>query len=318
MGEQPGYEDERFGEVVNRMRSNLANSLFKSIFIMFPFLRHLKPLAYVMPLIRQQLRNIVFIEAYISEKIKKHVDNFDEFHEPNNFIEAFLLEQHKLNKQNVKSHTFTEKQLSTLIFELFIAGTDTTSNSLTWSILMLALYPDVQKRCQEEIDSKIGRERSPTMKDKQNTPYISAVFDEVQRYSTLVPMALLHRSFENDTILGYNIPANSFVVPFIYAIHHDPNVWEKPNEFNPKRFLSNDEKLYQPRDELIPFGMGKRICLGESLAKVELYIFFVSLVQKYNFKLHENDLNRLDDILLGSEGTIHSPNDHHIIFTHRT
>ncbi|MCL4169781.1 UNVERIFIED_CONTAM: hypothetical protein GTU68_004949, partial [Idotea baltica] len=97
----------------------------------------------------------------------------------------------------------------------------------------------------------------------------------------IVPNSLPHRNFKADTIQGYKIPANSRIIPCIYAAHHDPEVWEKPEEFYPQHFL-NDNGEYRSREELIPFSIGRRSCLGESLARMELFVFFASIIRRYS------------------------------------
>jgi cytochrome P450 len=327
IGEQPGYEDDDFMEVVNRVRQNLSRSFLTAPMFMFRrFFELAAPLVFLSAQSKSTLANLKCISSYLQMRIDAHVSRFNPDQAPIDYIDAFLLEKYKLDKEqdgatteNKEQHSFSDQQLRRELIDLFVAGTDTTSNSLTWGLLFLALNPDVQKRCHDEIDAQIGRERFPCKKDRDNTPYLLAVMDEVQRFASIVPQGVFHRSINDDTLQGYHVPGNTIIVPFVYGAHHDPRVWEKPSEFYPEHFLETTDGdsasvKYKSRDELVPFLIGKRECLGETLAKTELYVFFITLLQRYKVSLPNKERERLDSILLGSDGTIHSPAEHRLHF----
>ncbi|XP_072051622.1 cytochrome P450 2U1-like [Amphiura filiformis] len=100
---------------------------------------------------------------------------------------------------------------------------------------------------------------------------------------SITPLGVSHSCGDDTTIEGYNIPKGSVVVSNPWAVHHDPDIWKNPDEFNPDRFLDKGGCL-QEREELIPFSTGRRICPGEQLAKMELYIFFTHLLHRFTFK----------------------------------
>lgn len=87
-------------------------------------------------------------------------------------------------------------------------------------------------------------------------------------------------------INGYKIPAGSHVIPLINSVHMDPNLWDKPEEFNPSRFVDSEGKVRKP-EYFIPFGVGRRMCLGDILAKMELFLFFSSFMHTFNITLPE-------------------------------
>jgi cytochrome P450 family 2 subfamily J len=223
MGERPGYEDDEFSGVMQSVRENLGVTAFTSPAMMFPGLfKYFQSAMLLIPRTRRILRNLRHTLAYLETKISSHMKNFHANEESVDYIDAFLQEKHRLDAIDSSSHTYTTGQLKREIFELFIAGTDTTSNSLCWSLILLAIHPDIQKRCHDEIDAAIGREKMATMKNKEQMPFIQAVLDEVQRYGSIVPMGVLHRNFEEDTVRGYRIPQSTLIVPFVYGAHHDP------------------------------------------------------------------------------------------------
>lgn len=181
----------------------------------------------------------------------------------------------------------------------------------------MALHQEVQQLVRKEIHEKIGKERAPRTGDRQEMRYTEAVLMEVQRIASIVPTALPHRTISACKVMGYDIPANALVIPNLYTIHHDPSIWPAPDRFDPEaNFIHRDEngviKLINT-EFLIPFGVGKRICLGKSLAKQELWIFFVGILQKFAITAHpDNQLPSPQE--LSSEGLVRAPVCYQICF----
>ncbi|KAG8570480.1 hypothetical protein GDO81_011287 [Engystomops pustulosus] len=187
------------------------------------------------------------------------------------------------NKDNPSS-SFTEETLLHVIADLFVAGTDTTSNTLRWSLLMMILHPQIQKKVHEEIDSVIGRGRLPTIEDHSKMPYTNAVIHEVQRFGNILPIALLHMTYRNTNIQGFDIPKGTTIIPNLTSVLKDKNIWKKPYQFYPEHFLDAEGKFVK-NEAFIPFSAGRRICVGEQLARMDLFIFFVSLLQRFEFRI---------------------------------
>ncbi|CAG8836625.1 33749_t:CDS:2, partial [Gigaspora margarita] len=160
--------------------------------------------------------------------------------------------------------------------EIFSAGTDTVSASLTWLTAALANNPHVQSKAHQELDRVIGQSRIPEVSDEQNIPYIRAIIKESQRYCGPVYLGLPHAIEEDDDYNGYHIPANSVVVLNQYGIHTDEKRYENPKEFKPERFLGFTESSatlangnYENRDHF-GFGAGRRLCTGIHMAFTRL------------------------------------------------
>lgn len=96
----------------------------------------------------------------------------------------------------------------------------------------------------------------------------------------------LYVTYSDETLNGYKIPAGSHVVPLISSVHMDPNLWDKPNEFNPERFINAEGHVQKP-EYFIPFGVGRRMCLGIVLARMELFLFFSSIMHRFEITLPE-------------------------------
>ena len=120
-----------------------------------------------------------------------------------------------------------------LIGDLLFAGTETTGNTLTWSIVYLLHYPDVKEKVQKEIDKVLGKYKKPSILDKQKMPYVEATVMEIQRIADVAPLAVPHSGLEDVELRGYTIPKGTTVMPNLYAVHRDERIWEHPYQFNP-------------------------------------------------------------------------------------
>ncbi|CAH1264340.1 CYP2U1 [Branchiostoma lanceolatum] len=220
---------------------------------------------------------------HIKKRIKEHEETFDS-NDIRDFIDAFLMESKKRHGDD--NSNFSEQEHATIVYQLFLAGTDTTSTTLRWALLYMILHPDIQGKVQQEIDSVMGPNQEPSMVHRSQMPYTEATLTEVLRLAPVAPLTIPHGT-SNDTVFrGYNIPKETSVTVNIWSVHRDPNLWPGPDKFDPTRFLDDSGK-YVRRDEVIPFSIGRRVCLGEQLARMEIFLIFTSLLQRFTFKLPE-------------------------------
>ncbi|XP_072014917.1 cytochrome P450 2A10-like [Amphiura filiformis] len=226
------------------------------------------------------------LHEFRNEMIESHRKNFD----PNNLNDVIdlWLNEIRLHKSDDPNSFLHPNNMAGLILLLFLAGTDTTSNTLRWGSQYLVRYPKVQDRIHREIDTVVGRNRLPKLADKLNLPYTQAVIAELHRIISLAPLSVLHVAGETATFRGYTIPKNSVVISNLYAVMHSPEIWGDPEEFRPERFLDDDCNFHEPI-EVIPFGVGRRVCLGEALARQELFIFFTHLLHQFKFEKTSED-----------------------------
>ncbi|KAJ8780353.1 hypothetical protein J1605_011617 [Eschrichtius robustus] len=139
----------------------------------------------------------------------------------------------------------------------------------------MSLNPDIQEKVHEEIERVIGGDRAPSLTDKARMPYTEATIMEVQRLSVVVPLSIPHMTSEKTGksrafLLGTPLREARPLHP---EDLRDPAIWEKPNDFYPNRFLDDQGQLIK-KETFIPFGIGKRVCMGEQLAKMELFLMF--------------------------------------------
>ncbi|XP_072272884.1 cytochrome P450 2W1-like [Pyxicephalus adspersus] len=240
----------------------------------FPILKHfLKTPGIVLKKVDQL--NEILRELFKQAKEVKCEDSF------RTYSEAFMQKQEREKAMDEKENIFTEKNLLASTFDLMLGGTETTSTTLQWAILLMMKYPHIQKTVQDEIEEVIGLERPPRWDDQKCLPYCLAVVHEIQRFGNILQY-LTHSTPTDISFRGYRIPKGTAVVPLFTSILYDESKWESPREFNPNHFLDADGKFLK-RDEFFAFSKGRRVCVGESLARMELFLFITGMLQKFTF-----------------------------------
>ena len=219
--------------------------------------------------------------ALLDSTIAEHQATLDPA-APRDYIDAFLIES---QRPDAKQRGFDDNNLRTMCQDFFIAGSETTSTSMTWGMLMMVLHPDVQARVQAELDAVVGENRLPSYEDHPRLPYTEAVLAEVWRFSSFVPLAVPHCSSGGSVQLaGYTIPRGATVLIHLHSAHHDADHWGDPDVFRPERFIGADGK-FRKDDFFVPFGVGKRACIGESMARAEFFTFLACLLHRFSVRL---------------------------------
>ncbi|XP_077069889.1 cytochrome P450 2K1-like [Siphateles boraxobius] len=270
------YTDPQFTEMVNRANENIRVSGSPSMMLynIFPWLG---PFLNSKRIIE---RNLFKNRAEIMKLITGLLETLNP-HDRRGFVDSFLNRKQSDEYSFKKDTHFHLENLLGTVGNLFAAGTDTTGTTLRWGLMLMAKYPHIQYRVHEEIDRVIGG-RQPTVEDRKKLPYTDAVIHETQRLANIVPLNLPHETSCDVHFNGYFIKKGTTVVPLLTSVLKDASEWEKPNSFYPEHFL--DEKgQFVKRDAFMPFSAGRRVCLGESLARMELFLFFTSLLQSYRF-----------------------------------
>jgi cytochrome P450 len=163
-----------------------------------------------------------------------------------------------------------------------LAGHETTANALSWMWYLLALNPDARSRLFDEVDTVL-RGRTPSADDLYDLPWTTAVFHEAMRYFS--PAWAIPRLAVRDGMIGsHRIKKGTTVIIPVHLVHHDPRFWPNPEEFDPSRFLPG-AGTDRPRSAYLPFGGGKRGCIGQGFATMESVLITVMLSQKYVFDL---------------------------------
>ncbi|XP_076825448.1 cytochrome P450 2J6-like [Clavelina lepadiformis] len=304
-GERFDYDNKQIEEILSRLTAFTADTttaLASRICVLAPFLRDIPPIIFVYSRYKERL-SMVF--EFIKKKVDEHKETFNEDY-LRDFIDAFLKESIKDN-----NNWFTNDQLIFYIRELFFAGTETVSSTLTWALLCLLHYPEVHQKLRREILNVIGYDGTASMTHKPMMPYTRAFLQEVMRYRTLAPLSIFHKTNEDAELNGYFIPKNTMVGPNIWAVHNDPDFWDEPEKFKPERFIDDKGEFVQP-SHIIPFSLGPRACLGKQLAKMEIFIFLVSMVQRFEFLPNPDDYE-LPEVEHGTSGVAFVPHPFRLV-----
>ncbi|NWZ80266.1 steroid 17-alpha-hydroxylase/17,20 lyase [Poecile atricapillus] len=183
----------------------------------------------------------------------------------------------------------TDDHLLMTVGDIFGAGVETTTTVLKWAVLYLLHYPEIQRKIQEEMDHKIGLVRHPHLSDRPLLPYLEATISEVLRIRPVSPLLIPHVSLADTSIGEYSIPKGARVIINLWSVHHDEKEWDKPEEFNPGRFLDErGQHIHSPSPSYLPFGAGIRVCLGKVLAKMELFLFLAWVLQRFTLECPED------------------------------
>ncbi|XP_013863516.1 cytochrome P450 2J6 [Austrofundulus limnaeus] len=279
MGKRYDYSDHTFQIMLKYMADAiwLEGSVWGQLYQSFPKVMYYLPGPH-----NRIFSNYTTIQDFLSKEIEKHKTDLDPSN-PRDYIDAFLTEMKNHKDSDLG---FTENNLVMVSLDLFLAGTETTSTTLMWALVYLVKSPDIQEKVQAEIDNVIGRVRQPSMADRPNLPYTDAVIHEIQRFGNIVPLNGLRVAAKDTTVGGYFIPKGTSIMPVLTSVLFDKNEWATPDTFNPGHFLDSSGKFVK-REAFLPFSAGKRVCLGEGLARMELFLFLVGLLQKFTFSAPE-------------------------------
>lgn len=171
----------------------------------------------------------------------------------------------------------------------------------------------VQHCLRTELDAVVGRHRLPNNNDRCMLPYTEAVVCEIQRISNVAPLGIVHRCTETVKFGGYIIPKDTIALVSLYSMHMDEAYWKDPYSFRPERFL-DEHGHFIYHENFLPFGLGKRRCMGENLAKSSLFLFFASFMHSFNIRVPKGE--PLPDIV-GLDGITLSPKPFKLILSPR-
>ncbi|KAL8615080.1 hypothetical protein ACOMHN_009156 [Nucella lapillus] len=304
-GKRFDYEDPEFISYMQYIARNFKMLSGTAILNFLPFLSYVPGDPFKM---KDAIASYDPVLAFIDKQLTDHQTTLREEgtgvvdHRPD-FIFSYLHQAQQHQTRGDQDTTLNEENLRICAADLFIAGTETTSTAILWGLLFFLHHPHVQDKCFQEISEVIGPHRPPSMSDRPKMTYLEATICEVLRRADIAPLAVWHASAYDVNFRGYVIPKGTTITPFVGSVLHDLDIWGDPENFRPERFIGPDGKVTKP-EQFIPFNIGRRVCLGESLARMELFLYLATLIQNFRFlPPEEGQLPSLEGIF----GMTHSP-----------
>ncbi|KAF3693289.1 Cytochrome P450 2F3 [Channa argus] len=275
-GQRFSYDDDHFLHFLQTISEALrfGSSPWGQLYNIFPRLMERLPGRH-----HDIFARIEQLREFIMKKIQEHQHTLEP-NSPRDYIDCFLLRQRQ--ETHIATTEFHFDNLVSTVFNLFLAGTETTSSTIRFALSVLIKYPEAQERMQQEIDTVVGQERCPCMEDRKSLPFTDAVLHEIQRLMDIVPMSLPHYTLQDISFRGYTIPKDTLIIPLLHSVLREEKYWTTPWSFNPQHFLDENSN-FKKNPAFLPFSTGKRSCVGESLARMEIFLFLASLLQHFTF-----------------------------------
>ncbi|XP_051578815.1 cytochrome P450 1B1 [Myxocyprinus asiaticus] len=222
--------------------------------------------------------------AYVKDKVVQHRDTY------NPGITRDMSDAFIGVIEHGKDSSLTKDFVEGTVTDLIGAGQDTISTAMQWIFLLLVKYPSMQTKLQEQIDKVVGRDRLPSIEDRSKLAYLDAFIYETMRYTSFVPVTIPHSTTSDVTIEGLHIPKDTVVFINQWSVNHDPQKWQDPHIFNPSRFLDENGALDKDlTNSVMIFSTGKRRCIGDQIAKVEVFLFSAILLHQCSFESNPSE-----------------------------
>ncbi|CAJ0950880.1 unnamed protein product, partial [Mesorhabditis belari] len=220
-------------------------------------------------------QNIDKYISFIERQVFSLISSFLETSEPTNLVHAYLKEMKEVNEK------LDLENLVAICNDLWLGGMESTATCLRWILAYMIHYPDVQRKAFDEINSLFPI-RKLSFVDRNRLPYTQAVLNEIQRHCNMNPFLNFHVCTEETQLFGQRIPKETTVMAQIWSVLRSQEIFEDPFAFRPERFITSRGELNKNLlNKNIVFGIGKRSCAAEGLAKMQLFLIFANLIQKY-------------------------------------
>ncbi|KAM7254744.1 hypothetical protein ACFE04_019985 [Oxalis oulophora] len=244
----------------------------------FPWLRKLDPQGLRRNMSKDLGKALDIASKFVEERIKEKPE------EKKDYLDVLLGYEGKGKEEMDK---LSLKEINTLILEIFIAGSETTSSTIEWALTELLVNPKAMEEAKAELAKVVGPNKKFSENDISNVPFLQAVVKETLRLHPVLPFLVPRKATQDTSFMDYQIPKNTQVLVNVWAIGRDPDVWTDPWSFKPERFLNEKSNVdYKGLNyELIPFGAGRRMCAGVPLAHRMLHLILGSLLHEFDWKL---------------------------------
>ena len=289
-------EVKKFSELKDLIANHMRTGISPLTLTAMEYPHFFKHLPFFKEHLKRYKNQYITLTSYCFEQIQKHKEKIlkKEIEEYSDFVDFYLKE---MEKNNFK--TFDERQLMNFLYDTFIAGQETTANTIIFGLIYSINFPEIQQKLHEELDAVIGSDRIINIKDKPYLIYTQAFINETLRMTNLLPQNLFHKNIKDVEIDGYLIKKGTTIIPQISCVLYNEEIFPEPYKFKPERFIDENGNLRKV-DELVPFSIGKRQCLGESLARMELFLIISNFYNTYKVSVHEQppSMNKIPGITI--------------------
>ena len=300
-------EDEQFKARVDTANAFTTFSASGNPIDAMPWLR------YFMPWKVSTLYHLLKDSANIGhQNICDHMNSFSESH-VRDITDAFLATElpEKVEDETI---SVSKSLLLWTVNNLADAGFETTATMTNWLITYMVAFPEVQNRVHGEIDDVVGSSRRIDLNDRSKLSYTEATILEVMRITSAVPFSTPRFTTKDTKLNGFGIDKGTVILPNLHSVNMDKEFWKNPELFLPERLLNDKGNLDVDKcNRVLQFGMGRRRCVGEQLARLELFLLFSNVMQRCRFnKAHPGPVD-----LTQMRGLIYKPMDIKVVVTAR-
>uniref|UniRef100_H2YUX2 Uncharacterized protein n=1 Tax=Ciona savignyi TaxID=51511 RepID=H2YUX2_CIOSA len=304
MGKRFEYNDPVM-EIITEHRFVLLSimDLLHNILVLFlvmysPILRFIPPFRWTYQKIVKSMEQVT---AVIQEIIESHKRNFDQ-NNKKDFVDYFIDEMLYKEGNYFTSTNFImqDEQLCHYTRDLLVAGINTTTRSAGLGDCVFITLP---RTPDQNCKGNTASDETPTLHHQDRMPHLRSFIQEVHRCRSIATLNLPHRTTRDVRLNGYDIPKNTPVLTNIWRVHNDPRVWKDPHKFNPGRHLDSNGKFVHSA-HIIPFACGYRRCLGERIARAEMFIFFAKIIGRFELNKDDGEPLTLDN---DPAGAVNSP-----------
>ncbi|KAK6943960.1 Cytochrome P450 [Dillenia turbinata] len=273
-----GKEGHHFLDAMNNIvewagKPNVADFL--------PFLKWVDPQGLRRAASKEMAQALEVVAGFMQEREKERCSEKEKIER--DFLDA-LLESESDEKEGKISY----QNIKIIIVEAFFGGTETTSSVLEWTLTELLRKPEIMRKAQGELDSVVGAKSKVEESDIDKLVYLQTIIKETLRLHPSLPLLVPRNTLEDINYMGYWIPKNTQVFVNAWAIGRDPEFWDDPLTFKPERFLDANIDYKGQIFGLIPFGSGRRMCVGMSMAHRVLHLAVASLLHYFDWELDGN------------------------------
>ncbi|XP_076814858.1 cytochrome P450 2B1-like [Clavelina lepadiformis] len=304
IGRRFAYDDDEFHKVVEMFAESFSRGSTGFLFYMTMFegdLRHVPPFKGAYQRVAGYLDDI---RDFVRGHVVEHKLTFDKNY-IRDFCDAFL--------ESFEDTDENTEQLVHYIQDLLVAGIETTSSTLRWAILCLLVEEGTQEKIYQEIKSVVGEHRMPLLRHKLEMDYTRSFIEETMRFRAVVPLSPSHKTTDDVILNGKTIPKNTEIIANLWSVNNDPETWNNPKKFDPRRHLDNEGCFIQSK-KVLPFSLGPRHCLGQDIAKAEVFLFLVNIIRKFKLSVDPSAPPSADN---GKHGSAFVPAPFNLIVTPR-